>query len=57
MTNVKSGVSDKGQTAVTGINPGTVVANSSFQKLVDKSQVYQSNVALPSTDETEDEAP
>jgi membrane fusion protein, multidrug efflux system len=57
MTNVKSGISDKGQTAVTGINPGTVVANSSFQKLVDKAQVYQSNVALPSTDETEDETP
>jgi multidrug efflux system membrane fusion protein len=57
MQNVKSGASDKGQTAVTGINPGTVVANSSFQKLVNKSQVYQSNVALPSTDTTEDEAP
>jgi multidrug efflux system membrane fusion protein len=57
MTNVKSGISDKGQTAVTGINPGTVVANSSFQKLVDKSPVFQSNVALPSTDTTEDETP
>jgi multidrug efflux system membrane fusion protein len=57
MQNVKSGASDKGQTAVTGINPGTVVADSSFQKLVNKSQVYQSNVALPSTDTTEDEAP
>jgi membrane fusion protein, multidrug efflux system len=57
MTNVKSGTSDKGQTAVTGINPGTVVANSSFQKLVDKSPVFQSNVALPATDTTEDEAP
>ena len=57
MTNVKSGVSDKGDTAVTGINPGTVVANSSFQKLVDKSPVLHSNVALPSSDNTEDEAP
>jgi membrane fusion protein, multidrug efflux system len=57
MTNVKSGISDKGQTAVTGINPGTVVANSSFQKLVDKAPVFQSNVALPSTDTTEDETP
>jgi membrane fusion protein, multidrug efflux system len=57
MQNVKSGISDKGETAVTGINPGTVVANSSFQKLVDKSQVYQSKVALPSTDTTGDEAP
>ncbi len=57
MTNVKSGISDKGETAVTGINPGTVVANSSFQKLVDKSPVYQSNVALPSSEATEEEAP
>jgi membrane fusion protein, multidrug efflux system len=57
MQNVKSGISDKGETAVTGINPGTVVANSSFQKLVDKSPVYKSNVALPSSDTTEDEAP
>jgi membrane fusion protein, multidrug efflux system len=57
MTNVKSGISDRGLTAVTGINPGTVVANSSFQKLVDKSPVFQSNVALPSSETTEDEAP
>jgi len=57
MQNVKSGISDHGETAVTGINPGMVVANSSFQKLVDKSPVYQSNVALPSSETTEDEAP
>jgi multidrug efflux system membrane fusion protein len=57
MQKIKSGISDKGNTAVTGIAPGTVVANSSFQKLVDKSPVYQSKVALPSSDETEDSAP
>jgi multidrug efflux system membrane fusion protein len=57
MQKIKSGISDKGNTAVTGITPGTVVANSSFQKLVDKSPVYQSKVALPSSDETEDSAP
>jgi|HubBroStandDraft_5_1064220.scaffolds.fasta_scaffold15537_3 multidrug efflux system membrane fusion protein len=57
MQKVKSGISDKGNTAVTGITPGTVVANSSFQKLVDKSPVVQSKVALPSSDETEDTAP
>ena len=57
MQKVKSGNSDHGDTAVTGINPGTVVANSSFQKLVNKSPVFQSTVALPSTDETEDNAP
>jgi multidrug efflux system membrane fusion protein len=57
MQKVKSGVSDKGNTSVTGITPGTVVADSSFQKLVDKSQVFQSKVALPSSDEVEDSAP
>jgi membrane fusion protein, multidrug efflux system len=57
MKTVKSGISDQGQTAVSGINPGTVVANSSFQKLVDKAPVFQSNVALPSSENTEVEAP
>ncbi len=37
MRTVKSGISDQGNTAVTGINPGDVVANSSFQKLVNGS--------------------
>ncbi|HVU46892.1 MAG TPA: efflux RND transporter periplasmic adaptor subunit [Terracidiphilus sp.] len=57
MTKIKSGVSDEGKTAVTGITPGTVVADSSFQKLVDKAPVYQSKVALPSSGETEDDTP
>jgi len=57
MQNVKSGISDKGNTVVTGINPGTIVANSSFQKLVDNSQVFQSKVKLPSSDDTEDNVP
>ncbi|HEY1648276.1 MAG TPA: efflux RND transporter periplasmic adaptor subunit [Terracidiphilus sp.] len=57
MRKVTSGISDNGNTAVTGINPGTVVANSSFQKLVNNSPVYQSKVALPTTDESEDNAP
>jgi multidrug efflux system membrane fusion protein len=33
LKNVQTGVSDKGNTAVTGINPGDVLANSSFEKL------------------------
>jgi multidrug efflux system membrane fusion protein len=33
LRNIKPGVSDSGQTAVQGINPGDVVANSSFEKL------------------------
>jgi multidrug efflux system membrane fusion protein len=58
MTNVKVGISDNGNSVILkGIAPGTVVANSSFQKLVDGSQVSKSNVALPTTGTTEEEAP
>ena len=39
MTTVKPGVEDGGLTAVTGINPGDQVANSSFEKLQDKAKV------------------
>jgi membrane fusion protein, multidrug efflux system len=46
---VKSGISDAGNTAVSGINVGDVVANSSFQKLVNGSQVTQSTVTIPAT--------
>lgn len=49
MRNVKTGVSNAGQTAVTGINPGDVVANSSFQKLLNGSQVSKSNFAITPT--------
>lgn len=37
--NIKTGVVDAGQTAVQGINPGDVVANSSFEKLQNGSKV------------------
>lgn len=37
--NIKPGVADSGITQVTGINPGDVIADSSFQKLQDKSKV------------------
>jgi membrane fusion protein, multidrug efflux system len=55
MKTVKSGISDQGNTAVTGINAGAVVADSSFQKLVDGSPVTKSAVTIPatSTDTTE----
>ena len=46
---VKSGASDKGNTVVSGLNPGDVVADSSFQKLIDGSQVTKSTVAIPAT--------
>jgi multidrug efflux system membrane fusion protein len=39
MRSVKSGVTDAGKTQVTGINPGDVLANSSFDKLQDNSKV------------------
>jgi multidrug efflux system membrane fusion protein len=56
MKTVKSGISDQGNTAVTGINPGDVVANSSFQKLINGSDVFLSKVAIPSTSSDATEA-
>ena len=49
MRTVKSGISDQGNTAVTGIKPGDVVANSSFQKLTNGSTIVVSKVKIPST--------
>jgi multidrug efflux system membrane fusion protein len=48
MHTVKVGISDKGNTAVQGIQPGDVVADSSFEKLQNGSQVTPSKVKLPS---------
>jgi multidrug efflux system membrane fusion protein len=39
MRSIKPGVTDAGITQVDGINPGEVVANSSFDKLQDNSAV------------------
>jgi multidrug efflux system membrane fusion protein len=44
--NVKTGVSDAGQIAVTGINPGDIVATSSFDKLQDGSKIFVSKQAI-----------
>ena len=50
MRTVKSGISDGGNTVITqGLNPGDVVADSSFQKLVNGSPVIRSNVTIPAT--------
>jgi multidrug efflux system membrane fusion protein len=54
--NVKSGISDSGNTAVTGINPGDVVANSSFEKLVNGSTISISKVTIPATSSDTTEA-
>jgi multidrug efflux system membrane fusion protein len=47
MRSVKPGVTDGGLTQVAGINPGDVVANSSFDKLQDNVKVAVSNAAVP----------
>jgi membrane fusion protein, multidrug efflux system len=46
---ITPGVTDNGTTAVTGINPGDVIANSSFDKLQDKSPVSISTKPIPAT--------
>jgi multidrug efflux system membrane fusion protein len=46
MTTVKPGNTDNGMTAVQGIQPGDIVANSGFEKLVDGSTVTLSNARL-----------
>ena len=48
--NVKSGASDQANTVVlSGLNPGDVVADSSFQKLINGSDVVLSQVKIPAT--------
>jgi multidrug efflux system membrane fusion protein len=44
---ITPGVSDGGVTSVQGINPGDVVANSSFDKLEDNSKIILSNKPVP----------
>jgi len=39
MRSIKTGVTDAGMTQVTGINPGDVLANSSFDKLQDNAKI------------------
>ena len=47
--NIKTGVADAGNTAVTGINPGYVVANSSFDKLQNNSKIVVSQQPAPAS--------
>src|SRR5580658_4048035 len=47
--NIQTGVTNAGQTAVEGINPGDAVANSSFDKLQNNSKVTNSKQPLPGT--------
>jgi membrane fusion protein, multidrug efflux system len=48
-TPVTPSVTDNGTTAVTGINPGDVLASSSFDKLQDKSKVIISTQPIPTS--------
>jgi multidrug efflux system membrane fusion protein len=54
--NIQTGVADAGQTAVTGINPGDMVATSSFEKLQNNSKIVVSKQAPPAST-TESQAP
>jgi multidrug efflux system membrane fusion protein len=49
MRSIKPGVTDGGLTQVDGINPGDVVANSSFDKLQDNTAVVASSKPPPAT--------
>jgi membrane fusion protein, multidrug efflux system len=51
-TNVKEGVTDRGMTAVEGIQPGNIVANSTFDKLVSGATVFYSKTGIPETQTT-----
>ena len=57
LQNIKPGVEDNGMTAVQGINPNDVVANSSFERLQDKAQVKISNTPQPASATPETNAP
>jgi multidrug efflux system membrane fusion protein len=46
---VKTGSSDDRETVIQGLQPGDVVANSSFEKLQNGSQITISKVQLPAT--------
>lgn len=52
MRTVKTGQSDHGDTAVQGVNPGDVVANSSFEKLQNGAPVTISKVQIPATSDS-----
>lgn len=52
MQTVKTGVTDNGWTAVQGIASGTVVANSSFDKLEDQTDIILSKTGIPETPTT-----
>ena len=50
--NIKAGVTDAGLTEVTGINPGDILANSSFDKLQDNAKVVVASSKTPAPGST-----
>jgi membrane fusion protein, multidrug efflux system len=52
MQTVKTGVTDNGNTAVQGINPGDMVANSSFDKLQNGSPIILTKANFPTAQST-----
>ncbi len=57
MKTVKPGVTEGLNTSVTGINPGDVLANSSFDRLQDKAKVVVSKTPIPASSATGSNAP
>lgn len=55
--NIKPGVEDSGMTAVEGLKPGDLVANSSFEKLQNNAQVKISSTPIPASTNPEANAP
>lgn len=49
LRNIKPGVADSGTTAVEGIDPGDVIADSSFEKLQNNSKVVISKTPVPAS--------
>lgn len=47
LRDIKPGISDSGMTAVEGVNPGDVIADSSFQRLQNNSKVVLSKKPIP----------
>lgn len=54
---LKEGTSNEGLTAVTGINPGDVVATSSFEKMVNGSVVHITKTPPPTSETSESNVP
>jgi membrane fusion protein, multidrug efflux system len=57
MRTVKPGVTEGNNTSVTGINPGDVVADSSFDKLQDKAKIVVSKQPIPASSAAGSNAP